>query len=131
MVRARRRWLLGLPLAAAAVAVFTTTGLRPWHEHAPAEDDVRLEAATLSPGQVELVVVNDSGEPARVAQVILNDAFVDFHQTRRVLSPGGSGIVIVSYPWVRGESYEVELMTATGATVGHEIEDAEGGLQAA
>jgi hypothetical protein len=33
----------------------------------------------------------------------------------------------VSYPWITGESYEVRLMTSTGATIDYELEDAEAG----
>jgi hypothetical protein len=36
-----------------------------------------------------------------------------------------------SYPWVAGESYDVELMTRTGSTIAYEIEDAEAGTQQA
>jgi FtsP/CotA-like multicopper oxidase with cupredoxin domain len=32
--------------------------------------------------------------------------------------------ITVSYPWIHGESYEIELMTSTGRTVGYDIEDA-------
>ncbi|MEP7224515.1 MAG: hypothetical protein ABI783_06125 [Actinomycetota bacterium] len=66
-----------------------------------------------------------------MAKVILNDAFVDFQQSRRVLAPGEVQRVTVSYPWVAGESYDVQLMTRTGATIPYEIEDAEAGTQQA
>jgi zinc transporter, ZIP family len=66
-----------------------------------------------------------------VAQVILSDAFVDFHQSGRVLAPGETERVTVSYPWVAGESYDVQLMMQTGATIAYEIEEAEAGTQQA
>jgi hypothetical protein len=67
---------------------------------------------------------NGSDAAARVAQVILNDAFVDFRASRLALAPGAEETITVSYPWIHGESYEIELMTSTGRTVGYDIEDA-------
>ena len=100
--------------------------LRPWHDPGskqPAE--VEVERATLRPGRIVLVLVNGSEEPARVAQVILNDAFVDFRASQRTVPPGDAARITISYPWVRGEAYDVQLMTSTGATVEYEIEEAE------
>jgi ZIP family zinc transporter len=124
----RRIWLLGVPvgiLGAAAVIAYA----RPWHDTAAAAREVNVEQATLRAGAIVLSVVNNSEETARVAQVILNDAFVDFHQSRGVLAPGETERV--SYPWVLGESYDVQLMTRTGATIAYEIEEAAPGTQQA
>jgi hypothetical protein len=126
----RRIWLLGVPVGlvgAAAVIAYA----RPWHDAPPAAREVSVERATLRPGAIVLDVVNNSEQTARVAQVILNDAFVDFQQSRPVLAPGEVQRITVSYPWVAGESYVVQLMTRTGATIGYEIEDAEAGTQQA
>jgi ZIP family zinc transporter len=126
----RRIWLLGVPLGlVGATAVIAYA--RPWHDAAAAAHEVTVEQATLRPGAIVLVVVNNSDETARVAQVILNDAFVDFRQSRSVLAPGETERITVSYPWVRGESYDVQLMRPTGATIAYGIEDAEAGTQQA
>jgi hypothetical protein len=126
----RMFWLLGVPLGllgASAVIAYA----RPWHDAPAPAREVAVEQATLRPGAIVLLVVNNSEETARVAQVILNDAFVDFQQSRRVLAPGEVQRITVSYPWVGGESYDVQLMTRTGATIAYEIEDAEAGTQQA
>jgi zinc transporter, ZIP family len=126
----RRIWLLGVPVGlvgAAAVIAYA----RPWHDAPAAAREVSVERATLRPGAIVLVVVNNSEETARVAQVILNDAFVDFDQSRRRLEPGAAERIRVSYPWIAGEAYDVQLMTATGATIAYEIEEAEAGIQQA
>ena len=126
----RRIWLLGVPVGlvgAAAVIAYA----RPWHDAPAAAREVSVERATLRPGTIVLEVVNNSDETARVAQVILNDAFVDFEQSGRVLAPGEVQRITVSYPWVPGESYDVQLMTRTGSTIAYEIEDAEAGTQQA
>jgi zinc transporter, ZIP family len=126
----RRLWLLGVPmglLGAAAVLAYA----RPWHDPAPPVREVKVEQATLRPGAIVLVVVNNSLETARVAQVILNDAFVDFRQSQAIVAPGDADRITVSYPWISGESYDVELMTVTGASIEYGIEDAEAGTQQA
>ncbi len=126
----RRVWLLGVPLGligAAAVIAYA----RPWHDARATAHEVTVEQATLQPGAIVFRVVNNSDETARVAQVIVNDAFVDFQQSRPVLAPGEMQRITVSYPWVAGESYDVQLMTRTGATIAYEIEDAEAGIQQA
>jgi ZIP family zinc transporter len=126
----RRTWLLGVPLGllgATAVIAYA----RPWQDARPTAHEVTVEQATLRPGTIVLLVVNNSEEPARVAQVILNDAFVDFQQSRSVLAPGEAQRIMISYPWVNGESYDVQLMTRMGATIAYEIEDAEAGTQQA
>jgi hypothetical protein len=126
----RRIWLLGVPvgvLAAAAVIAYA----RPWHDAPAPVREVTVEQATLRPGALVLVVVNRSDETARVAQVILNDAYVDFRQSQPQLEPGDAERITVSYPWVSGESYDVQLMTASGASIAYEIEEAEAGTQQA
>jgi zinc transporter, ZIP family len=117
--------LVGL-LGAAAIAY-----ARPWHDAAATAREVSVEQATLRPGAIVFVVVNNSEETTRVAQVILNDAFVDFRQSQSHLEPGDTERITVSYPWVAGEAYDVQLMTATGATIAYEIEEAEPGPQQA
>jgi len=121
----RRIWLLGVPLGIAAAAVVLAV-VRPWHDAGAKEPaEVRVDQAMLRPGRIVLVVVNGSPDPARIAQVILNDAFVDFRASRHAVQPGAAEQITVSYPWVRGEAYDIELMTATGATIDYEIEEAE------
>jgi zinc transporter, ZIP family len=126
----RRLWILGVPLGllgAAAVIAYA----RPWHHAAPPAREVTVETATLQTGAIVLVAVNNSKESVRVAQIILNDAFVDFRQSQDVLAPGAADRITVSYPWITGESYDLELMTATGSSIEYAIEDAEAGTRQA
>ena len=89
-----------------------------------AGNELAVTHSALRPGQIKLVVQNSGEEAARIAQVILNDAFVDFRPRRRTLAPGDAETIVVPYPWIRGESYDIELMTGSGRTVGYELEDA-------
>jgi zinc transporter, ZIP family len=86
--------------------------------------DLAVTQTELHPGSITLVLRNGSEEVARVAQVIVNDAFVDFESSARAIPPGDVEAFVVPYHWIEGESYEIRLMTSTGDTVDYEIEDA-------
>jgi zinc transporter, ZIP family len=86
--------------------------------------ELAVTQTALQPGEITLVLRNRSDEAARVAQVIVNDAFVDFFASDRTITPGDVEAFVVPYHWIRGESYEIRLMTSTGSTVDSEIEDA-------
>ena len=118
----RRIWLLGVPVGVIVAAVIIVLA-RPWH-HSAAPSELTVAESTLRPGLITLVLVNGSEEFAHVAQVIVNDAFVDFRASQRTIRPGDAERIMVRYPWVRGEAYDIELMTSSGATVEYEIEEA-------
>jgi ZIP family zinc transporter len=86
--------------------------------------ELAVSQSELRPGSITLVLRNGSDEVARVAQVIVNDAFVDFHASARMIPPGDVEALVVPYDWIKGESYEIRLMTSTGSTVDYEIEEA-------
>jgi zinc transporter, ZIP family len=111
-------------LVAIAVAGVALALVAPWRHGSAQDDDVSVTRSTLRPGSIALVVKNGTDAVARVAQVILNDAFVDFHASRPALAPGAAETITLSYPWIHGEAYEIELMTSTGRTIGYEIEEA-------
>jgi hypothetical protein len=86
--------------------------------------ELEVTQSTLRAGRIALVVRNSGEEAARIAQVIVNDAFVDFHASRARLPAGTTSTVTVPYHWIKGESYEIRLMLSTGRTVDYEVEDA-------
>jgi zinc transporter, ZIP family len=88
------------------------------------EGGLAVTQSTLQPGAITLVVRNDSEDTAHVSQVILNDAFVDFNASARTIPPGDVEALVVLYDWIRGENYDIRLMTSNGQTVDYEIEEA-------
>lgn len=90
-----------------------------------ADGELAVTQSSLQPGQITLVLENGADETSHIEQVILNDAFVDFRASALTVPPGDTEIVVVLYPWIEGESYDLEVLTSTGATVGYEIEEAE------
>jgi ZIP family zinc transporter len=115
--------LVGAAIGASAVALFARgdTG----QTAAPTEErGLAVVRSSLHPGMIMLLARNDGAEPVRIAQVMVNDAFVDFRAARLTVAPRRQTEVAVDYPWVAGESYEIGLLTGTGAIVEHELEDA-------
>ena len=86
--------------------------------------ELQVTESALSAGQIALVVRNSGEEAARIAQVIVNDAFVDLSASRARLPAGTSSTVTVTYDWIKGENYEIRLLLSTGRTVDYELEDA-------
>jgi hypothetical protein len=117
-----KRALVAAIVAAAAMAALLI--VHPWHASA-GSDELAVEQATLRPGAIVLVLMNGSEEVARVAQVIVNDAYVDFTASQRSVRPEDAERIVISYPWINGESYEIELLLSSGGAVEYEIEEAE------
>jgi hypothetical protein len=125
-----RRGLIVVGLLCIVAGAAAVLAVRPW-QHAASGHELTVEQATLRPGTIALHLVNGSKDAAHIAQVIVNDAYVDFSAGHRSLAPDDTGTVAVAYPWIEGESYEVELLLSTGAAVMYEIEEAEPGSTAA
>jgi ZIP family zinc transporter len=123
-------WLLGLvPLLLIAVAavIFAALDGPGLKERAgPPVEDLAVERTVLRPGTIELCVGNDGPDAVRIAQVSVNDSFVDFDGGKPGAEIGrlDSERVKIDYPWVEGEAYEVSLVTSTGNTIAHEISTA-------
>ena len=119
-------WALGLiPLAliAAAIGIFAALGAPGLGErNGPPVEELAVERTVLRPGEIELVVRNDGADPVEIAQVSVNDAYVDFEATSREVGRLGSTTIAVPYDWIEGEAYEIFLLTTTGGTVDHAID---------
>ena len=127
LTRRRPAWLAGLaPLVVLALAIglfvaFDAPGL---DRIGVPEENLAVERTVLAPGEIELHVRNDGADPVEVRQVIVNDAFAAFDQSNDDIGRLGGSTIDVQYPWIEGQAYEVIMLTATGATITHEIEAA-------
>ena len=118
-------WLLGvvpLLLVAAAVALFAALdGPGLGERLGPPVEELAVERTALEPGAIELTVRNDGPDPVTIAQVTVNDAFAAFTGAEQALGRLASERIRISHAWIEGESYEIGLLTSTGATIAHEI----------
>ena len=119
-------WLLGLiPLVLIAVAVGTFAGLggpglgeRP----GPPAEELVVERTVLRPGEIELTVRNDGPDAVQIAQVAINDAYVDFSADSQEVSRLAAEKFTIPYDWVEDEAYEIFMLTSTGGTIEHAID---------
>jgi ZIP family zinc transporter len=88
------------------------------------EPGLSIDRSLLHPGMIMLFARNDGAEAVRIAQVLVNDAFVDFSAQRLNVTPGRETELDIQYPWVEGQSYEIGLLTTGGWIVEYELEDA-------
>jgi zinc transporter, ZIP family len=125
--RRRPAWLAGLaPLVilALAIGLFVALDAPGLDRIGVPEENLAVERTVLEPGQIELQVRNDGADPVEVRQVIVNDGFASFSQSNDDIGRLGGSTIDVQYPWIEGQAYELILLTATGATITHEIEAA-------
>ena len=119
----RLRFFLVLVCLAAAIAVGVA---RPWNADGASASAVEAQSS-LRPGGFVVVVRNGSHQPVRLAQVTVDDAFVGFHATRLVLVPHETARLTIDYAWVKGEPYQIGILTSTGDIVQSDVGGAEEG----
>jgi hypothetical protein len=110
--------------AAAAAAVWFWPGDTDRTAGESEAPGLAVQRSMLHPGMIMLFARNDGAEAVRLAQVLVNDAFVDFRARRLTVAPEAETELDISYPWVEGESYEIGLLTEEGDIVEYELEDA-------
>ena len=114
--------LAPLALIAALIAAFALLGGPGLGERTgPPVEELAVERTVLEPGVIELTIRNDGPDAVRVAQALVNDAFVTFSGGERPIARLASERLRLRQPWVEGEAYSVALLTSTGGTVEHEI----------
>jgi zinc transporter, ZIP family len=126
-VRRRPAWLTGLipvVVLAAAIGLFVALDAPGLDRTGVPQEELAIERTVIKPGEFELHVRNDGADPVQIKQAIVNDGFTSFTQTKEEIGRLGGAEVKIQYPWIEGENYEVMLLTATGATIDHEIEAA-------
>ncbi len=118
-------WALGaIPLAlivAALAALLTVGGDTLGERLGPPVEELAVERSVLRPGELELTVRNTGPDPVTVAQMFVNDAYVDYAASGNEIGRRGSETFTLDYPWQEDSPYLVTLVTATGVTVEHEI----------
>ncbi len=126
-VAAAPGWLLWagpLLLIVAAIGAFAIAGGPGLGERTgPPVEDLQVERTTLRPGEIELAVRNAGPDALQVAQVTVNDAFVDFSGDGELGRLEGETLKL-DYPWQEGSPYEVSMLLSSGTTITHEIEAA-------
>ena len=118
-------WLVALAVIgviAAALAGLAAVGGSSLPERAgPPVEELEVERTVLTPGSIGLVLRNTGPDPVQVAQVFVNDTYVDFTGGEMPVGRLGSETLWLQYPWMDGQPYVVSLLTSTGLVIEHEI----------
>ncbi|MGH3434533.1 MAG: hypothetical protein ACRDQB_17035, partial [Thermocrispum sp.] len=109
--------LIGLALAALAVVGGQTLPERS----GPPIEQLGVERTVLEPGVIELELRNTGPDPVTVAQVFVNDAYVDFTGAETPVDRLGSATLRLDVAWQEGQPYRVSMLTSTGVVIEHEI----------
>jgi zinc transporter ZupT len=120
-------WLLALaPLVLLGVLLAVVVGTGPSRlvtgEGYPPVERLAFQRVELHPDEIVVTVLNDGPDEVTIAQVMVDDAFWTY-----TAEPQGSlghlarARLVIPYPWVRGETHMVRLLTSTGVTFDHEI----------
>ena len=127
-IRKLPTWALALvPLALIAVALVALLafgGSTLGDRTGPPAEDLAVERTELRPGEITLTLRNAGPDAAQVAQVFVNDAYVDYRANGEEVGRLGTRKLRLDYPWQADSPYLVTLVTSTGATIEHEIEAA-------
>ncbi len=102
-VRKLPTWVLALaPLAlivAALVALLAVGGSTLGERTGPPAEDLAVERTELRPGEITLTLRNTGPDPAEVAQVFVNDAYVDYRADGGQVGRLGTRKLRLDYPW--------------------------------
>ncbi|MDP8908745.1 MAG: ZIP family metal transporter [Chloroflexota bacterium] len=118
-------WALGaipLVLIVAALAALLTVGGDTLGERlGPPVEEIAVERTVLRPGEIELTVRNTGPDAVTVAQMFVNDQYVDYETSGNQIGRNGTEMFTLDYPWQPDSPYLVTLVSETGATTEHEI----------
>src|SRR5512147_2746572 len=76
-------------------------------------EHLTFDPTVLRPGEIELHVQNTSPQEVTIAQININDAIWPFTASPDNTIPRlGRAVLTLKYPWVQGESYEINLFSS-------------------
>ncbi|MGI8683335.1 MAG: ZIP family metal transporter [Mycobacteriales bacterium] len=116
-----------LTLAAIAVIAAVLVGLALLggqslpQRNGPPVEELAVERTVLLPAAIELTVRNTGPDPVQIAQVFVNDAYVDIDGGADPIGRLDTATVRLDYPWQDGQPYLISLLTSTGVVIEHEI----------
>ena len=87
----------------------------------PPVEVLTVERTVLTPGTIELSVRNTGTDPVQVAQVFVNDSFVDFTGGTEPIDRLSADTLRLEVPWQEGQPYQISILTSTGLVIEHEI----------
>ncbi len=87
----------------------------------PPVEELAVERTELTPGRIDVTLRNTGPDAVQIAQVFVNDAYVDFQGADGPIGRLGSASVSLDYPWQEGQPYLISMVTSTGVVIEHEV----------
>jgi ZIP family zinc transporter len=76
-------------------------------------ESMQFERTILRPGQIELRLRNTSPQEIRIAQISINEATWPYTISPRPRIPRlGTAVILLNYPWVQAEAYEITVFSS-------------------
>ena len=113
--------LIVLALIAVVPAILTADGGLLPERAGPPIEALAVERTTFAPGSIELTIRNTGPDPVQVAQVGVNDTYVDFGGGAEPIARLQSERLHLYYPWIPGQPYTISILTSTGLVIEHTI----------
>lgn len=121
----RTLWLRGAAvlaiIAIALTALAMLAGQSLPERTGPPIETISVERTALEPGRITLTLRNTGPDAVTVAQVAVNDTFVDLVGAADPIGRLESQTITLDYPWITGQPYLVSMLTSTGLVIEHEI----------
>ncbi|MDN5860809.1 MAG: hypothetical protein L0H84_19570, partial [Pseudonocardia sp.] len=118
-------WLLVsavVVVVAAVLGVLATLGGASLPDrNGPPIEELTVERAIFTPGTISLVVRNSGADPVTVAQVFINDTYVDFTGPTGPIARLDTARLDLDYPWGEGQPYTISMLTSTGLVIEHAV----------
>ncbi|MDQ6422946.1 ZIP family metal transporter [Paenibacillus sp. LHD-117] len=118
-------WISGLlPIIVLASIIYGifNIGLPFFGAGGPPVEELTFERFTLKEGQIIAKVQNTGHEDFTIAQVAVNEAYVNFNvEPSDVIPRLGSGTITINYPWVEEEPLAIMALSSIGSTFEGEI----------
>jgi zinc transporter, ZIP family len=115
-------FLLPLVLLGAVIAVFASTNAGLDLEPPAPINTLAVERTIISPEGFHLQVRNVGPQELTIAQVIVNDAvWPAMADPGPTLARLGRATLNIPYGWVKGEPYEIKIVTSDAIPILHEI----------
>ena len=88
----------------------------------PPIEQLHFQQVKLETDGIVATVLNDGPDQVTIAQVQVDDAYWEFSATPSiVLNHLDRSVLTIPYPWVRGETHTLRLLTSNGVTFDYEI----------
>ncbi|RBW69629.1 ZIP family metal transporter [Bacillus taeanensis] len=121
-----KTWLFGiLPVLILGVILFgiVKIGLPFFGAGGPPVEELTFEQITLQPGQITAKVRNTGHEDLTIAQVSVNEAYVNYStEPTNVIPRLKTATLTIPYHWVEEEPYEIVAVSSIGSTFAGEVE---------